>query len=439
MVSATGGWCFDPVSAWTDANTGLVLLNSFSSSKRSLHCVLKSGFGWLDTHVPSYGIAPGHVAHNEGSTYARLLTVQSGGSGSIHPVEKPCLSVAMLSFDSIYYSYHEKFALTDLSFKAAAGEITCVVGPSGCGKSTLLGLAAGLLEMQAGEIRLDGALLGKKGFNMPPEQRPVGLVFQEGALFPHMTVAQNTGFGVSGGQRSARVAELLDLVGLSAEAQRYPHTLSGGQRQRVALARALAPEPRALLFDEPYANLDQALRRSLRIEARDMVRQSGTIGVFVTHDPEDVMALADQVVLLEDGKVLQAGTPRALFDQPRSAQVATLFGQAQPVDAVLAGNQLQTAFGCWSLEAISPHSDTSRLQAGTQLKLSVRPDSLQLLHDDAGRVVLELRIAGADDFAEIDDGRGGRLFARLARPHGLVPGCRVRVEPRVGSVFLFSA
>jgi iron(III) transport system ATP-binding protein len=354
-------------------------------------------------------------------------------------VENLCLSVAMLSFQSIHYAYDEKSALTDLSFEATPGEITCVVGPSGCGKSTLLGLAAGLLEMQAGEIRLDGMLLGKRGFNLPPEQRPVGLVFQEGALFPHMTVAQNTGFGVSGDRRNARVAELLDLVGLSAEAQRYPHTLSGGQRQRVALARALAPEPRALLFDEPYANLDQALRRSLRIEARDMVRQSGTIGIFVTHDPDDVMALADQVVLLGDGRVLQAGTPRALFDQPRTAQVATLFGQAQSIDAVLAGNKLQTAFGSWSLESISRHSDVSRLQVGTQLRLSVRPDSLELRRDDAGRVILELRIAGADDVLEIDDGHGGRLFARLARPHDLVPGCRVRVEPRVGSVFLFTA
>lgn len=345
----------------------------------------------------------------------------------------------MLSFDSIHYAYQEKSALTDLSFNAAPGEITCVVGPSGCGKSTLLGLAAGLLEMQAGEIRLDGALLGKKGFNLPPEQRPVGLVFQEGALFPHMTVAQNTGFGVSGEQRKARVAELLDLVGLSAEAQRYPHTLSGGQRQRVALARALAPEPRALLFDEPYANLDQALRRSLRIEARDMVRQSGTVGVFVTHDPDDVMALADQVVLLEDGKVLQAGTPRALFDQPRTAQVAILFGQAQSVDAVLADNQLQTTFGSWSLESVSPHSDVTGLQADTRLRLGVRPDALVLQQDNAGRVILEIRMAGADDVAEIDDGRGGRLFARLARPHGLCSGCRVRVEPRLGSVFLFTA
>jgi iron(III) transport system ATP-binding protein len=344
----------------------------------------------------------------------------------------------MLSFDSIHYAYHDKPVLADLSFDAAPGEITCVVGPSGCGKSTLLGLAAGLLEMQAGEIRLDGALLGKKGFNLPPEQRPVGLVFQEGALFPHMTVAQNTGFGVSGGQHNPRVAELLELVGLSGDAQRYPHTLSGGQRQRVALARALAPEPRALLFDEPYANLDQALRRSLRIEAREMVRQSGTVGVFVTHDPEDVMALADQVVLLGGGRLLQAGTPRELFDQPRTAQVAALFGQAQTVDAILADNQLQTAFGAWPLDSISQHSDASRLQPGAQLRLCVRPDSLVLQQDDAGRVILELRIAGADDVAEIDDGGGGRLFARLARPHGLGSGCRVRVEPRVGSVFLFA-
>ncbi len=348
----------------------------------------------------------------------------------------------MLSFESIHYTYHRHPVLTDVSFSAAPGEITCVVGPSGCGKSTLLGLAAGLLEMQQGTISLDGAVLGCADFTLPPEQRPVGLVFQEGALFPHLTVAENIGFGVAGAQRNARVRELLDLVGLGAEAQRHPHTLSGGQRQRVALARALAPQPRALLFDEPYANLDQELRQALRVEARDMVRESGTIGIFVTHDPEDVLALADQVVVLNDGVLLQSGTPRVLFDAPAVAEVARLFGHAQSLTAVLKDNRLVTSFGAWPLEALAPASDLSRWQTGDSMELTLRQGALRLepvtsAPDWSGPVTREVRLAGNEDLAELDDGQGGRLYVHLPRPHTLKPGDPVRVEPRQGSVFAF--
>jgi len=347
----------------------------------------------------------------------------------------------MLSFESIHYTYHKIPVLTDVSFSAAPGEITCVVGPSGCGKSTLLALAAGLLEMQQGTISLDGTVLGCADFNLPPEQRPVGLVFQEGALFPHLSVAENIGFGIRGAQRSARVGELLDLVGLGAEAQRYPHTLSGGQRQRVALARALAPRPRALLFDEPYANLDQELRQALRVEARDMVRESGTIGIFVTHDPEDVMTLADQVVVLSQGALLQSGTPRALFEAPARAEVARLFGHAQSLAAVLEEDRLVTSFGVWPLEVLAPTTDLSHWRSGDSLELTLRQGDLSLEAvpdpDWPGPVTHEVRLAGSDDLAELDDGHGGRLYVHLPRPHTLQPGDPVRVRPRQGSVFAF--
>ncbi|MEO1245011.1 MAG: ABC transporter ATP-binding protein [Pseudomonadota bacterium] len=345
----------------------------------------------------------------------------------------------MLFFDSIHYAYDKSPVLNNVSFTAGPGEITCVIGPSGCGKSTLLGLAAGLLPTQAGEIRLDDTLLGRKGFDLPPEQRPVGLVFQEGALFPHMTVAGNVGFGVGERERSARVAELLELVGLSAEAGRYPHTLSGGQRQRVALARALAPSPRALLFDEPYANLDQELRRALRIEARETVRRSGTVGLFVTHDPDDVMALADQVVVLREGYVLQTGTPRELFDKPANATVARLFGRAQSLPAVRHGNVLQTSFGDWPLDCVSPASESALAESGASLELSVRPESLTLATDASGRLLNDIRIAGPDDLVEVTDGEGARLFVKLLRPHDFEPGCRVSVTPLPGSVFVSPA
>lgn len=347
----------------------------------------------------------------------------------------------MLSFESIHYTYHNDPVLTDVGFSAAPGEITCVVGPSGCGKSTLLALAAGLLDVQQGTISLDGTVLGCKDFNLPPEQRPVGLVFQEGALFPHLSVAENIGFGISGQQRNARVRELLDLVGLEAEAERHPHTLSGGQRQRVALARALAPRPRALLFDEPYANLDQELRQALRVEARDMVRESGAIGIFVTHDPEDVMTLADQVVVLSQGALLQNGTPRALFEAPVRAEVAQLFGHTQSLAAVLEEGQLVTSFGDWPLDVLAAVTDISRWRAGDTLKLTLRQGALRLEPvpdpDWPGPVTREVRLAGSDDVAELDDRQGGRLHVHLPRPHTLQAGDPVRVTPRKGSVFAF--
>ena len=342
----------------------------------------------------------------------------------------------MLFFDSIHYTYDRTPVLRDVSFAAAPGEITCVVGPSGCGKSTLLGLAAGLLDVQAGEIRLDDQLLGQKGRNLPPEQRPVGLVFQEGALFPHMTVAKNVGFGVGERERSARVAALLDLVGLHAEADRYPHTLSGGQRQRVALARALAPEPKALLFDEPYANLDQELRRALRREARDRVRESGTVGVFVTHDPEDVMALADRVVVLRDGAVQQTGSPRELFDRPANSMVARLFARAQSLEARFGNNRLETAFGDWPTDCVSPASDRSLMAAGGSVAVCIRPESLSIAPADSGPRIHDIRIAGADDIVELIDGAGDRLLATIPRPHDLVVGGHVSVAPARGSVLV---
>jgi iron(III) transport system ATP-binding protein len=336
----------------------------------------------------------------------------------------------MLAFESVSHAYDVDDVVRDVSFTAAAGEVTCLVGPSGCGKTTLLRLAAGLLPLQSGRIRLGSTVLSEPGRTVPPESRPVGLVFQEGALFPHMTVAENIGFGVAPKARRARVAELLELVGLAALADRYPHTLSGGQRQRVALARALAPAPAALLFDEPYANLDQELRRALRIEARRSVRDSGSVGLFVTHDPEDIVALADSVVALHGGQVVQGGTPRELYDRPHHHSVARLFGQAQDVVAQVVDGALQTAFGRWPLAALTvAPPDTA------PLLLIVRPDGLELAPDPDGLPVDELRVAGADDLLAVVAADGSRLFVRVRRPHGLGVGARVRVEPRSGAAF----
>lgn len=233
-----------------------------------------------------------------------------------------------LEFRHIAYAYgqgaSETRALEDITLTAPDGEITCLLGASGCGKSTLLNLAAGMLRVQSGSIHLGGELLADGGRNPPPEDRPVGLVFQDGALFPHMTVAQNVGFGLQKPEAGA-VEGWLELVGLRGLGGRYPHELSGGQQQRAALARAMAPQPQALLMDEPFASVDIVLRRKLRRECRDLLRGRGATVLLVTHDPEEAMDVADHIAVMEAGRIVQSGTPQELRSAPASGAVAAFF------------------------------------------------------------------------------------------------------------------
>ncbi|MEM9532796.1 MAG: ABC transporter ATP-binding protein [Pseudomonadota bacterium] len=347
----------------------------------------------------------------------------------------------MLNFDHVSHHYGQQQALDEVTFAAASGEITCLIGPSGCGKTTLLRLAAGLMPLQSGHITLNREPLAKPGWHLPPEKRPVGLVFQEGALFPHLTVRQNVAFGLAGGDSTGRVEQLLGEVGLSALADRYPHSLSGGQRQRVSLARAIAPAPRALLFDEPYANLDMQRRRSLREQARQLIQQSGTVGIFVTHDPDEVMAIADQVVVLEQGQLLQRGSPRELYDAPRSLSVARLFGDAQGFPGQLAGDQLMTPFGNWPSRCLS-----QPLAGEGDVHLVVRPENLSVGPARAGPRVLEIRTADSADMLVIQGSGAGNgvdrdpraaplLYVRQNRSHGLKNQDCVAVLPQDRSVF----
>ena len=336
----------------------------------------------------------------------------------------------MLRFDSIRFTYDDSPVLHDVSCVARAGTITCLVGPSGCGKSTLLRLAAGLLHVQHGEISIDGKVVASPGVHVSPEKRSVGLVFQEGALFPHLSVLDNVRFGARGEQHASRIDELLALTHLDRFADRYPHELSGGQRQRVALARSLAPAPRVLLFDEPYANLDQELRWQLRDEARRIVSDLDTIAIFVTHDHEDMTALADAVVCLDEGAVVQTGSPRELFDHPAHASVAKLFGQAQHIAGRRVGDGIETPFGLWPAACLAAPVETSE-----PVDLLVRPDGLVVGPAENGAVVTELRVAGADDLIGVRGTDGSEAQIRVARPHSIESGMTVSVAPIPGRVF----
>lgn len=219
-------------------------------------------------------------------------------------------------------------AVDDVSFELAEHELLALVGPSGCGKSTLLRMIAGLHRTESGMIELGGQVVDGVGGALPPERRRVGLVFQEHALFPHLTVDDNVGFGVRNGDRASRVDEMLDLVGLSEYGGRYPHELSGGERQRVALARALAPRPALLLLDEPFASLDPNLRARVRDDVAGILRSTRTPAVFVTHDQSEALAIGDRVAVMQAGRIVQIDTPERVFHAPVSRFVAAFMGEA---------------------------------------------------------------------------------------------------------------
>ncbi|MEX2291206.1 MAG: ABC transporter ATP-binding protein [Mycobacteriales bacterium] len=220
-------------------------------------------------------------------------------------------------------------AVVDVSFAVGDGELVALVGPSGCGKSTLLMLVAGLLEPDAGAVEVAGRPVAGSGTWVPPEDRHVGVVFQDAALFPHLRVQDNIAFGIPRSRdRVARVAELLELVDLPDLGRRYPHELSGGQQQRVALARALAPRPRVVLFDEAFGTLDAGLRTTVREQTVEALRRTGAAGVFVTHDQDEALAVGDRVAVMREGRLEHVGEPAEAFHAPATRYVATLLGEA---------------------------------------------------------------------------------------------------------------
>ncbi len=241
-------------------------------------------------------------------------------------------------------------AVADVSFTVERGETLVLLGPSGCGKTTLLRILAGLEVPDSGTITLDGEVLSGGGTFVPAERRRVGMVFQDWALFPHLTVAENVAFGVADEPHARRrVAETLEMVGLTDLADRYPEALSGGQMQRVALARALAPRPRVLLFDEPFSNLDVTLRNQVRSDIAELMREVGTTSVFVTHDQEEAFVLGDRVAVMRDGQIVQLGAPAEVYQYPATPWVATFVGDANLLEGEASDGRVRTVVGALPL------------------------------------------------------------------------------------------
>jgi iron(III) transport system ATP-binding protein len=313
--------------------------------------------------------------------------------------------------------YGERPAVRGISFALQAGEIGCLLGPSGCGKTTALRCIAGFEPLDGGSIVVHGRRVSGPGVQVPPHERGVGLVFQEHALFPHLTVAANVEFGLHrmpARSRAGRARETLQLVGLDGAGDAFPGELSGGQQQRVALARALAPRPDIVLLDEPFASLDVALRQRLVGDLRTLLKSLGTTALFVTHDQQDAFALADSVGLMRDGRLEQWATPYELYHEPVSRFAAEFVGQASFLPACCNGQLLlQTELG----ELREGHGSGIACEGG-QFEVLLRPDDV--VHDDAsplrGRIV-ERVFRGADFLYTLELPSGRRVLSLVPSHH----------------------
>ncbi len=302
-------------------------------------------------------------------------------------------------------------ALDGADLWVEAGTLTAVLGPSGCGKTTLLRAVAGFERLDEGTISVGGRVVAGPGVQVPPERRRVGIVPQEQALFPHLSVAANVGFGLPRGpERAPRVDAMLELAGLAGLGGRMPHELSGGQQQRVALARALAPAPSVVLLDEPFANLDAALRVTLRTEVRRILRASGATAMFVTHDQEEALSTADTVAVMRAGRVVQSGTPDEVYRNPADLWVARFVGDANVLGGELVGEGKVSCV----LGVLECRGDAAlATSGGTRVQVVVRPEQLRLTPSPvAGAVLHDRQYFGHDALARVTLPDGTDLMAR---------------------------
>jgi iron(III) transport system ATP-binding protein len=253
-----------------------------------------------------------------------------------------------VTFEDVTFATSKQKILHPISVTLAAGKIACILGPSGCGKTTLLKLAAGVLRPTSGRILIDGMEVAGPNTFVPPEDRKVGLMFQDFALFPHMTALENVAYGLYALPRQEAqtvAAAALESVGLPGKADRYPSQLSGGEQQRVALARAIVPRPRVILMDEPFSGLDQRLRETVRAETLSLLHQSQATALLVTHDPLEAMAVADHIIIMREGRIVQQGTPDTILKKPADARVARFLGPYNEFTGIVKKGKIETALG----------------------------------------------------------------------------------------------
>ncbi len=342
----------------------------------------------------------------------------------------------VIALDGVTHFYGTNRVLAGISFALKRGEIGCLLGASGCGKTTVLRCIAGFEAVVAGEIRLNDKLVSAPAFSVPTEQRRVGMVFQDYALFPHLDVAANIAFGLHArkpANRERRVAELLATVGLANAGSRFPHELSGGQQQRVALARALAPEPELLLLDEPFSNLDVDLRERLSLEVRDILKHQNATAILVTHDQHEAFNIADVVGILANGTLEQWDTPYNLYHEPATRFVADFIGQGTLLPGTVVGNQrVELELGIF--EATIP----ADWPCGAPVDVLLRPDDI--LHDDAAGLraeVLHKAFRGAEFLYTLQLPTGGRVMSLVPSHHNHAIGEKIGIRLEIDHLVAF--
>lgn len=349
--------------------------------------------------------------------------------------------MVLLELNEVEQSYGDHKVVERLSFALERGSIGCLLGPSGCGKTTVLRCIAGFERVNHGSILFDDAIVSGPGIHVAAEKRRIGMVFQDYALFPHLTVAQNVAFGLRGVAGSqVRVFELLRTVGLAGQDRKYPHELSGGQQQRVALARALAPRPQLLLMDEPFSNLDVELREHLASEVRDIIRSTGTTAILVTHDQHEAFAIADEIGVMHEGRIQQWDTAYNLYHRPTNRFVADFVGQGVFVPGnVRDAENVQVELGVLHSQVpIECSIGCSACNKGCNVDVLLRPDDI--VHDDDSAMKAEVvhkAFRGAEILYTLRLASGARVLSLVPSHHNHALGEKIGIRLDVDHVVTF--
>jgi iron(III) transport system ATP-binding protein len=326
-------------------------------------------------------------------------------------------------------------AISDISFSVYHGEVVCLLGPSGCGKTTILRAIAGFEAVTTGSIMLSGRLVSSRHVLVPPEQRHVGMVFQEYALFPHLQVGHNVAFGLHHlprPQRKAVVEDLLKLTGLTELEHRYPHELSGGQQQRVALARALAPQPVLLLLDEPFSNLDPDMASRMREDLHDLLRRTNMTAILVTHDHDEAFAMADRIAVLNEGRLEQLDAPETIYHRPSTPFVADFVGRADFVTGLVLQERVSTEIGDFP--------NVNRFSDGTRVVVMIRPGDVHIVPDTAGIAhVVARQFKGSENLYTMRLPSGQALHCTEGSTTIYPVGTAVNIQVTAAHTVLFSA
>ena len=344
----------------------------------------------------------------------------------------------------IVQRYGRHTVVNDVSFALESGSIACLLGPSGCGKTTLLRCIAGFEEVVSGEIYLSGKLASRANLHTPPEKRRIGMVFQDYALFPHLSVADNVAFGLrnkTNDERQSIVTDMLSLVGLAGQQKKFPHEMSGGQQQRIALARALAPQPSLVLLDEPFSNLDVVLRERLSLEVRDILKTCGATAILVTHDQREAFAMADEIGVINEGCIQQWDTPYNLYHQPANRFVADFIGEGVFVRGDVLNNQhVKVELGVLDSGIPIECDALGCAHCGKTCRIDVllRPDDI--IHDDASLLQAEIinkAFRGAEILYSLKLTSGEKILSLVPSHHNHAIGEKIGIRLVADHVVMF--